>query len=276
MALALVSLVVTLQASEPPVPLSGRTGAVAPAVRAAAATVDLTQDEGGPELPVPLKDAAPAHALGLIASTARGYTSAVVRVVSDLPGSTPGQPVVALTFDDGPDPRVTPAVLAVLAGRGVPATFFMAGRMAAAHPELVREVAAAGHGVGGHTWNHIDLRTLPDAGYEPEVDRTDQLLAGLSGQDIRCVRPPRGATTMRVAALLAGRGLSTMLWSVDPTDWSRPGAGEIVRRTLSAVRPGSIILLHDAGGDRSQTVAALPAILDGLRDRGLTPVTLCH
>jgi len=275
---ALVSLL-ALQAANPAVPFSAVDGAsVAPSVRAAAATVDVTE---GPapvaELPVPLKAVAAAHTLGLMPVTALVNGSLGVRYISDLPpAGAAARPIVALTFDDGPDPQVTPAVLDILASRGVPATFFMLGRMAAVHPELVRQVAAAGNGVGGHTWNHVDLRTTSDPSYEAEVDRTNRLLSGLAGQDIRCVRPPKGATDARVLTQLNARGMSNVLWSVDPTDWARPGAAEIVRRTLAAVGPGSIILLHDAGGDRSQTLAALPAILDGIHDRGLTPVVLCR
>lgn len=246
------------------------TAAVLPA---AAATVRTAAP------PVPLKEVAPPHPLGVpTPSPVSPAAPAGIRFLWDLPGSgvAPQAPVVALTFDDGPDPRYTAPILDILGRYGAPATFFMVGRLAAAHPELVLQVASAGHAVGGHTWNHVDLRTLPDAAYPGEVDNTDGLLSTITNQPIRCVRPPRGDTDARVTTLLAARGMANIIWSVDPTDWGQPGPQVIAQRTLAAAVPGAILLLHDGGGDRSQTVAALPLILDGLRARGLTPVPMCR
>jgi peptidoglycan/xylan/chitin deacetylase (PgdA/CDA1 family) len=186
-----------------------------------------------------------------------------------------GAPVVALTFDDGPDPRWTPMILASLAQYGVHATFFMVGARAAKHPDLVRAVIAQGSTVGGHTWDHRDLRGLSDDVFAHEVDDTDAFLSAISGTAVTCVRPPNGAFDAEVRVRLVARGDATALWSVDTDDWRRPGAIAIAERALANVRAGSIVLLHDGGGDRSETVAALPAILDGLRSRGLIPVPIC-
>ena len=98
----------------------------------------------------------------------------------------------------------------------------------------------------------------------------------MTKRDIRCLRPPYGAYDDGVVERLSARGLHTVLWTVDPQDWARPGTDAIVRRTMDQLRPSAVILLHDGGGDRSQTVAALPRILDGLRERGYRVVPLCR
>jgi peptidoglycan/xylan/chitin deacetylase (PgdA/CDA1 family) len=186
--------------------------------------------------------------------------------------------VVAITFDDGPSPTYTPRILRILSRRHAKASFLMTGSEASAHPMLVKRVARAGHGIGGHTWNHVDLRGLSATEFSREVDRTNALLARLPDPDrmIRCVRPPYGAYDSTVVARLGERHIRTTMWSIDPQDWRRPGTNSIVSNVLSNLSPGAIVLLHDGGGDRSQTVAALPAIIRGIRDRGYDLVTICR
>jgi peptidoglycan-N-acetylglucosamine deacetylase len=191
-----------------------------------------------------------------------------------LPASHRARKTVALTFDDGPDPRFTPPILAILARARAPAAFFMVGSQAAAHPHLVRRVARAGQAVGGHTWHHVRLDRLAPAGVAAEVDCTDRLLASLTGQPVRLVRPPAGAYDPGVVGLLAARGVQLTLWTVDSGDWTRPGVGRILATVARELRPGAIILLHDGGGDRSQTVAALPGVLRLLHARGYRAVAL--
>jgi peptidoglycan/xylan/chitin deacetylase (PgdA/CDA1 family) len=192
-----------------------------------------------------------------------------------LPAAAAAAKTVALTFDDGPDPRFTPRIVAILARARMPATFFMVGRQAAAHPRLVRRVALAGQAVvGGHTWNHIRLDRLPQAGVAAEVDCTNQLLARLAGRPVRLVRPPDGAYDRRVVEVLAARGLQLILWTADSRDWARPGVQRIVATVTRQLRPGAIILFHDGGGDRSQTVAALPKVLRQLHAHGYRAVAL--
>jgi peptidoglycan/xylan/chitin deacetylase (PgdA/CDA1 family) len=202
----------------------------------------------------------------------------LARQVGDLPRSPfgPADKVVALTFDDGPDPRFTPEVLSVLARYRAPASFFMVGREANRFPDLVRQVAAGGDSVEGHTWDHVDLTRLSDGGFAGEVDRTDDLLGTLTGRPVRCVRPPKGRVDGRVVRLLGERHLATMMWSLDPRDWRKPGRDAISGYVLAGLRPGAVILLHDGGGDRGQTVDALPVILDGLHARGYRVVPLCQ
>ncbi len=197
--------------------------------------------------------------------------------VGDLPGPHQGttQAVVALTFDDGPHPVWTPAVLDVLDRYGVPATFFPIGSLAERHPDIVRRVVAEGHALGNHTWSHRDLTRLPAGAWPGEVDRATRHLAALAGQPVTCLRPPFGATSAGVRSQLAARGLTEALWTHDTRDFRRPGVDVIVTEALRDLRPGSVILFHDGPGDRSQTVAALPRVIEGIRARGFRIVPVC-
>ncbi|MER5637319.1 polysaccharide deacetylase family protein [Kitasatospora sp. NPDC002227] len=176
--------------------------------------------------------------------------------------------LVALTVDDGPDPVHTPAVLSILQQYGVRATFFLIGENAAEHPGLVREIARQGHHLANHTWSHPDLRHLPEAKVRDELERTSDLLREATGKPMTWFRAPGGDwsdVSLRVCNEL---GMRPMGWSVDPRDWARPGTSRITSRVLDAIRPGSIVLNHDGGGDRSQTVAALRTYLPVLIDEG--------
>ena len=189
----------------------------------------------------------------------------------------PGVPAVALTFDDGPWPAATLQILAILRRYDVPATFFTIGYLAAAYPNLIRAEVAAGMEVGNHTYNHPEVPPfdqLPTRLQDDEIE----LAAGdlrAAGVDPHLFRPPEGSFSTGVAAAAARARERVVLWSVDPGDW-QPGmtASAIVRKVLAAVRPGSIVLLHDGGGDRQATVAALPSIIRGIRRRGLALVTV--
>ncbi len=187
--------------------------------------------------------------------------------VTTLP--TPGPRVVYLTFDDGPS-RYTPHVLALLARHDAKATFFVVGSQAAADPAGVRAIRAAGHKVANHSWSHPDLTRLSAAAIRGEISRTDAAF----GAAAKCVRPPYGATNDIVAQAISSTGKRSVLWSVDSLDWTRPGADSIAGRILAQVTPGAIVLLHDGGGDRSQTVAALATVLDSLQSQGYSFRTL--
>jgi peptidoglycan-N-acetylglucosamine deacetylase len=182
------------------------------------------------------------------------------------------RPEVALTFDDGPDPRFTGAILDILRDHAVPATFFCVGMNATAHPGLVERAVAAGHTVGNHTWSHPYLPELTRDEVLRQVDRTNAVLERVTGRVPVLVRPPYGARTAETVRWFAERAMTTVIWDVDPGDWARPGRDAIVAAVGAATRPGSVLLMHDGGGDRSQTVAALPAVLAGLLDRGYRPV----
>jgi peptidoglycan/xylan/chitin deacetylase (PgdA/CDA1 family) len=171
---------------------------------------------------------------------------------------------VYLTFDDGPHPTYTPKVLAILRKYGVKAVFFEVGQNISWYPSLTRSLRYYGMKIGNHTWSHPNLTTLSTAGVTSQLNRMEWTL----GYRPRCVRPPYGASNARIASIIASRGQRQILWTVDPRDWSRPGTWTIVNRVLAAVRDGSRILLHDGGGDRSQTVAALDILIPRLRARG--------
>lgn len=195
----------------------------------------------------------------------RVVTAAESRPVYELDA---GRKVVAITVDDGPDPRYTPAVLALLDQYGIRASFFLIGENADAHPDLVREVAARGHHIANHSWSHPDLSGLSAAKVRDELGRTSELLGRLTGRAPTWFRAPGGGWSPTVLKVGAELGMRPMAWSVDPQDWATPGTDVITKRLEKELRPGAIVLTHDGGGDRSQTVAALKTFLPLLIDSG--------
>ncbi|MEX5717755.1 polysaccharide deacetylase family protein [Geodermatophilus maliterrae] len=174
---------------------------------------------------------------------------------------------VRLTFDDGPAPTATSAVLDTLAAWGAKATFYVTGSMAAARPALLRRAIAEGHRIGNHSWSHPDLTTLTRAQVQSQLQRTTDVIREATENAPTEWRPPYGATNALVEAAAQDVGLSSMvLWTVDPRDWADPPATTIRDRVLQRVRPGSVVLLHDATGQN--TPEALPMILDGLAQAG--------
>lgn len=182
--------------------------------------------------------------------------------------------VAYLTFDDGPDPAYTPQVLRTLDAYGAKATFFMIGEEAAANPGLVRAVKDAGHAIGNHSYTHPWLSKLPEAKARDEVTHTNTVLGGR----ISCLRPPGGMEGGPVRTIARDLGMAIQLWTVDTDDWKRPGTPAIVKNALTPPDGGGEepleILFHDGGGDRSQTVAALPQVLGRLAAQGYTFETL--
>jgi peptidoglycan/xylan/chitin deacetylase (PgdA/CDA1 family) len=179
-------------------------------------------------------------------------------------------PVVALTFDDGPNPPCTGRVLDVLERYGVPATFFCVGLHASAHTDELARMAEAGHGIGNHTWSHPFLPDLSVAEFRAQLERTDEAVEAVAGpRTVPLFRPPYGSRSTDIVGWLDAPGRPTVaLWDVDTVDWAMPGAEAIAGAALQQVRPGSIVLMHDGGGDRSQTAEALPAVIEGLLERG--------
>ncbi len=183
---------------------------------------------------------------------------------------------VALTFDDGPDPVWTPRILDALKARGAHAAFFLIGENAQAHPQLVRRMLAEGHLIGNHTTYHPDLARVSPLRLELELNVTERLLEWVSGARPRLFRPPfhsdqslDEAANAGVIAHASRMGYLTLGVDIDPEDFALKDPEEIARRTLSVARAGSVVLLHDGGGDRAATVAAIPLILDGLAAQGL-------
>lgn len=187
------------------------------------------------------------------------------------PGTAPyrhtGSHSVALTFDDGPDPRWTPQVLALLRQYHVKATFCLIGVNVKAHPELVRKIVKDGHRLCNHTMRHdLKLKTRSRAAIDADLRRTSALITKASGG----VRPayfraPGGNWSGVLVSVARQQGMASLGWAVDPRDWAEPPTTTIVARVRAAVGPGSIVLMHDGGGDRSRSVAALKALLPRLR-----------
>jgi peptidoglycan/xylan/chitin deacetylase (PgdA/CDA1 family) len=188
------------------------------------------------------------------------------------------QPAVALTFDDGPDPRYTPRVLETLERYRVTATFFCVGAAARAHPDLLARAADAGHLVANHTWSHPYLPDLSHEELRWQVEATGSALTAAAGQAAAAglVRPPYGAYTPDVLSWLAEQDATTVLWDIDTDDWQLPGPDVIAGQAVQGARNGSIVLMHDGGGDRTQTATALPRIIEGLHNRGFRLVTVAQ
>ncbi len=186
----------------------------------------------------------------------------------------PGAKVVALTFDDGPWPGQTEAVLAILQKYGIKATFFEIGAQARGRPKLTKMLADAGMMLGNHSETHPNLaRCTPDR-VARELEQAEANIERASGQHPRYFRPPGGNVSPAVWAEVKKMDLRLVQWDIDTADWRKPAPATIVSRVLNGIRPGSVVLMHDGGGDRSNTIKALPAIIEGLKARGYQFVTL--
>jgi peptidoglycan/xylan/chitin deacetylase (PgdA/CDA1 family) len=180
---------------------------------------------------------------------------------------------IALTLDDGPSPQWTERMLGLLDHFKVRATFSLIGRQVAIHPGLVGAVAAAGHVIANHTYSHRDLARMPSADVEREIVSAGDAIERACGRRPDLFRAPGGAWSSTVLSLCERDGLRPLDWSIDPRDWSRPGTRHIAEVILGQTRPGSIILEHDGGGDRSQTYQALSIVVPRLLEAGYTFVT---
>jgi peptidoglycan/xylan/chitin deacetylase (PgdA/CDA1 family) len=187
-----------------------------------------------------------------------------------------GTDAVALTFDDGPDPQYTPRLLAALRQHQVKATFCVIGESAAAFPDLIRQIAADGHMLCNHTWNHdMSLGRKSEDVIRADLQRTnDAIHAGAPNAPIRYFRHPGGSWTQAAVAVAGSLGMKSAHWQVDPTDWNvaRFGGGAAMTQHIltilrTDVQPGDIVLMHDGGGERSGTMGAVEALLPEWRAR---------
>jgi peptidoglycan/xylan/chitin deacetylase (PgdA/CDA1 family) len=210
------------------------------------------------------------------------YTAAAYAVTEGLSIGVvkrgPARPMVALTFDDGPDPEYTPRILDALAAAGVNGTFFMVGRRVEAAPAVARAIVAAGHDVGNHTYAHRHLWTLPPAASVVEVDRGAAAVAHATGVTPRYFRPPWGAFNWPAYVRAGQIGETRVLWSVRPEGRLVPApAARMAALVVRKAHPGAIVDLHDRGGHPAtprETCAALPEMIGGLRTRGFQIVSL--
>ena len=188
-------------------------------------------------------------------------------------------PLVALTFDDGPNPDATPAVLDALGGEGVPATFFILGRHAERWPELVDRVSREGHGIGNHGYYHRKLTWRSPHYVRDDIASGTAAIERAGGPRPTLFRAPHGQRNPWVTPIARQFGQRTVGWTLGVWDTALPGPAVIADRVLRGTRAGTIVLLHDGDGydphgDRMQTARALPAIIRGLRERGLSFTTL--
>jgi peptidoglycan/xylan/chitin deacetylase (PgdA/CDA1 family) len=189
------------------------------------------------------------------------------------------QKVVALTFDDGPNPPFTDEIVDYLHRAHVPATFFVVGKAVQAHPDIVRREVRDGDAIGNHTWDHAHLVLLSKAHVERELDDTEAAIMRVTGVHTTLFRPPFGARDFLVLRVARERGYKVIMWSVPlPSDWTNPAPSVIAERVVKNVKDGSIIVLHDgnkgAYGNRASTVAATALIVKALLARGYRFVTV--
>jgi len=187
--------------------------------------------------------------------------------------------LVALTYDDGPNPPYTLQILDILDKYSVKATFFLVGKNVATYPEVARTIVQRGHQVGNHTFHHEDLLKLNRTQMDKEIDDTADIIKVTTGVSPKVFRPPHGFRDPVVLEQAKARNLRVIQWSVMPRDWKKPGAKVIAERVVSRVSNGSIILLHDGdglnhGGDRSQSVTATELIIQRLQQQGYRFVTI--
>lgn len=227
----------------------------------------------------PLAIAIPAAALGAILADGvfRPSSSALYPTISRGPRD---RAQVALTFDDGPDPQVTPAVLDALGESGARATFFVIGRHLERHHGIAQRIVAEGHELGNHSWTHSHLQNFYSARrYANDIDRADELIRQIAGSTRPPLyRPPVGLKSPALARTAHARCLTIIAWSMHSRDTQSRSAAVTANRVLSRVRAGDIVLMHDGHHreDAHRTIAAraLPAVLRGLKRIGLQPVTV--
>lgn len=206
--------------------------------------------------------------------------SALLRATFGVRDRVPGAGDVALTFDDGPHPEGTPAVLERLATAGARATFFLVGEQAERYPELVAEIADGGHAIGIHCHRHRLLLRLTPSQTCDDLARAANAIETAAGHEVRLYRPPYGIFSATALLAIRWRRLQPVLWTHDSRDWrARTSPADILAGATRALDPGTIVLLHDADHYASarcfeRTVAILPKLLDILQRRGLRPVAL--
>lgn len=176
------------------------------------------------------------------------------------------EPVVALTFDDGPHPKLTPRLLDMLKERGAKATFYVIGQNVAQYPEIVQRMVAEGHEIANHTYTHPSLPKIGHARVGEEISKTNEVIEQVVGVRPTTMRPPYGAINPAITKRLNEEfDLPVILWSVDPQDWKIRKASHVSNHILQNARPGAILLAHDI---HPSTIDAMPAVLDGLAAKG--------
>jgi peptidoglycan/xylan/chitin deacetylase (PgdA/CDA1 family) len=181
-------------------------------------------------------------------------------------------PYIALTFDDGPNQKLTPRLLDLLAEHHIHVTFFVVGENAAEYPEILQRAVREGHEIGNHTWSHPNLAKMSDESVRSQIKRTEEAITNAIGSRPTLFRPPYGSVTAHQKRFIHDElGYEIILWEVDPLDWKNPGPNVVSSRILKETRPGSIVLAHDI---HAQTIQAMPATLTELEAKGFKFVTV--
>jgi polysaccharide deacetylase family sporulation protein PdaB len=186
------------------------------------------------------------------------------------------QKVIALTFDDGPNPKFTPDILQSLKQYNAKATFFVSGRSAEYYPNLVKQEVFEGHEVANHAYSHPKIWKLSNEQIKKEIDKTQQVVISVTGKKTTLFRPIGGYISDRIVHVAKEKGYTVILWSwhQDSQDWKRPGVAQMVNKVVKNARAGDIVLFHDHGQDRTQTVQAIKQILPKLQQNGYRFVTV--
>jgi peptidoglycan/xylan/chitin deacetylase (PgdA/CDA1 family) len=223
-------------------------------------------EDGSPAMPANLSEAGNAATAASAAEPFAPYVGKKYR------HGLRSQKKIALTFDDGPHPRLTPQAVQALKAENAQATFFMLGEMIERYPETARMVHEAGFEIGNHSHSHANLIKLSPEGIGEEIESTSKRIESVIGGPVRLFRPPYGNIDKRVTEATEKGNLVMCLWSLDPRDWesgSTPAA--IARKVVSQAQPGDIVCMHDI---KSNTVEALPAMIKGLKEAGFELVTV--
>ncbi len=178
---------------------------------------------------------------------------------------------IALTFDDGPHPQYTPRILDILQKQGVRATFFVVGKLAEEHPDLLRRQAEAGHSIGNHTYHHVNLTRIPVADVAAEIKACGEVIRSITGKTPHLFRPPGGDYDKNVAEVAEAPGYWIVLWTDDPGDYASPPERELRQKLFSRLGNGGIILLHDGV---AETIGLLPELIQYLKAQGYELVTI--
>ncbi|MBS4172621.1 polysaccharide deacetylase family protein [Bacillus sp. FJAT-49736] len=184
--------------------------------------------------------------------------------------------LVALTFDDGPHPEYTPDILKLLKKYHAKSTFFVIGELVKQYPEIVQEEVKNGHEIANHTFSHHFRSNLSKKHLKKELKKTEEIIREITGVSTAFFRPIGGYYNQKIVQTARNSGYRVIIWTwnQDSKDWKEPGAEKIAENILSDTMPGDIILMHDGGGDRSQTVKALEIILPQLKKAGYEMVTV--
>ena len=210
-----------------------------------------------------------AQAKGLLQTAPKRFSGKTINSAN----LSPKDKVIALTFDDGPWPEYTAQILDILEKNQVKGTFFVVGKMLKIYPDLGKRIVDEGHVIANHTWNHW-YHYFSTQAAALEIDRTSDLIYKTTGVKTNLFRPPGGKLHNGLAAYAKSKNYTVIMWSADSIDYKRPSPSTLVNRVIGQSAPGGIVLMHDGGGNRSSTVAALPMMIEKYQQKGYRFVTV--